>query len=127
MARVKVIVQKQLGRILAIKNTRNREYYQLPEGDINEGEDLREAAARVLREQTGLTAGDMAWLYEGEDEGVPTTTFDAEWKNRKGIIEGCKYVGPVHLTQGPGGAYNYEVFQLLGIDFTNIIDDVMDA
>jgi len=125
--RVKVIVQKQLGRILAIKNARNREYYQLPEGDINEGEDLREAAARVLREQTGLTAGDMAWLYEGEDEGVPTTTFDAEWKNRKGIIEGCKYVGPVHLTQGPGGAYNYEVFQLLGIDFANIIDDVMDA
>jgi hypothetical protein len=125
--RVKVIIQKQLGRILAIPNTRNREYYQLPEGEVMEGEDLREAASRVLKEQTGLVAGDMVWLYEGEDEGVPTTAFDAEWKSRKGILEGCKYVGPVHLTQGPGGAYNYEVFQLLGIDFSHVIDDVMDA
>jgi 8-oxo-dGTP pyrophosphatase MutT (NUDIX family) len=125
--RVKVIIQKQLGRILAIKNTRNREFYQLPEGEIFPDEDPRTAAARVLKEQTGLVAGDMAWLFEGDDEGTPTIAFDAEWKNRKGILEGCKYVGPVHLTQGPGGAYNYEVFQLLGIDFTHIIDDVMDA
>jgi len=125
--RVKVIIQKQLGRILAIKNTRNREYYQLPEGEILIDEDPREAAARVLKEQTGLIAGDMAYLYEGDDEGVPTIAFDAEWRSRKGMIDGCKYVGPVHLTQGPGGAYNYEVFQLLNIDFSHVIDDVMDA
>lgn len=125
--RVKVVIQKQLGRILALPNTRNREYFQLPEGDILPDEDHRVAAARVLKEQTGLTAGDMAWLYEGDDEGTPTVTFDAEWKSRKGIKEGCKYVGPVHLTQGPGGTYNYEVLQLLGIDFSHVIDDVMDA
>jgi 8-oxo-dGTP pyrophosphatase MutT (NUDIX family) len=121
--RVKVLIQKQLGRILTIQDG---EFYHLPGGDVLPGEDPTEAAARLLKEQTGMVAGNMVWVYEDMEDGVLTTTFDVELKTnpKRGSAKNCKWVGPTHLSSNP---YDFGLLSATGTDFVNAINDVVDV
>jgi len=130
--RVRVLVQRQNMTVLAIPDPENNERYILPGGAINEGESPEDAAGRYLEEQTGLKLSSALYLYEAEEDGDTTITMDTEaviprWrKDRDKVNPDAKFVGPVNVVNGPQGDYNWSVLvDLLGMDFTDVIDEVM--
>lgn len=56
-----LMVAEHDGRVLLVRNTWSREW-ELSGGSIAEGEPARAAAVRCLQEETGLTAGDVAFV-----------------------------------------------------------------
>ncbi len=54
-AGVVIVVQNTRGEVLAFERTDSPGSWQLPQGGIDDGESSFEAAARELREETGLT------------------------------------------------------------------------
>ena len=82
---------------------KDKGYWTIPKGEIEEGEDLLKAAIREFTEETGITPrGDFlglgqvkqkngktvyCWAFEGEwDEknGFNSNTFPLEWPRRSG-------------------------------------------
>lgn len=51
---VSVVLMNPEGRILLVHKPRKRDAWQFPQGGIEEGESLQEAASRELREETGI-------------------------------------------------------------------------
>lgn len=132
--RVRSLVQRQNMTVLAVPNPENNEEYIIPGGPVDEGETPEDAAGRHLQEQTGLEPTAAVYLFEDEEDGETVVTMDMEYKeprrrvDRDKIREDAKFVGPVNVVAGPQGDYNWKVLvDLLGMDFTDVIDEVMDA
>jgi len=120
--------------VLAIPDPANNEQYVIPGGPVAEDETPEDAACRHLEEQTGLTAVAAVYLFEDEEDGEACVTMDMEYSvprrrvDRDKISEEAKFVGPVNVVVGPQGDYNWKVLvDLLGMDFREVIDEVMDA
>ena len=61
------------------------DWWQMPQGGIDEGEDLREAAMRVLREETGVEAPHVQIIAQSREEqfyDLPEELVGKLWKGR---------------------------------------------
>ena len=132
--RVRSLVQRQNMTVLAVPDPESNQNYVIPGGPVGEDETPEEAAGRHLQEQTGLEPTAAVYLYEDEEDGETCVTMDMEYKeprwrkDREKVREDAKFVGPVNVVSGPQGDYNWKVLvDLLGMDFTDVIDEVMDA
>jgi ADP-ribose pyrophosphatase YjhB (NUDIX family) len=132
--RVRALCQKQNMTVLAIPDPENNSRYIIPGGPVREDETPEEAAGRHLEEQTGLKPAAAVYLFEDEEDGETCITMDMEYViprrrvDREKIHEDAKFVGPVNVVVGPQGDYNWKVLvDLLGMDFREVIDEVMDA
>ena len=132
--RVRSLVQKQDMTVLAIPDPDNNEQYVIPGGSVGEDETAEQAACRHLEEQTGLTAVAAVYLFEDEEDGEACVTMDMEYSiprrrvERDKISKDAKFVGPVNVVAGPQGDYNWKVLvDLLGMDFSDVINEVMEV
>jgi hypothetical protein len=107
--------------VLAVPDPENNERYVIPGGPVGEDE-------------TGLKPAAAVYLFEAEEDGETCVTMDMEYEiprrrvDREKIREDAKFVGPVNVVVGPQGDYNWKVLvDLLGMDFRDVIDEVMDA
>ena len=132
--RVRALVQRQNMTVLAVPNPDNNEEFIIPGGPVNEGESPEDAAGRHLEEQTGLRPSAAVWLFEDEEDGELCVTMDMEYVeprrrvDREKVHEEAKFVGPVHVVAGAQSDYNWKVLvDLLGMDFSDVIDEVMSA
>lgn len=130
--RVRVLIQSQRCQVVAIHahgppdpaepDRPGKCTYQMPGGDVLPDENMKEAAIRLLREQTGLIPGDMAWIYEAEEDGIPTVTLDTDIKTRRYVKQSreklIQFVDPSYLIEGQGAGYNKALFEFLGLDLT---------
>ena len=106
----------------------------LPGGARDSHETPEQAASRYLEEQTGLRAAAAVYLFEDEEDGEACVTMDMEYevprfrREREKINPEAKFVGPVNVVVGPQSDYNWKVLvDLLGMDFREVIDEVMSA
>jgi hypothetical protein len=120
--------------VLAIPNPDNNEEFIIPGGPVGEDETPEDAAGRHLEEQTGLQPTAAVYLFEDEEDGEACVTMDMEYKeprrrvDRDKVREDAKFVGPVHVVGGSQGDYNWKLLvDLLGMDFSDVIDEVMSA
>ncbi len=61
-ANVGIVVIDEARRVLALERKHQRGAWQLPQGGLDAGEELLDAALRELQEETGLTPADVEHL-----------------------------------------------------------------
>jgi ADP-ribose pyrophosphatase YjhB (NUDIX family) len=70
------------GKILMVRHqTASRNYWTLPGGGVNGGEELEQAAVREVKEETGLDVNVVYLLFEEEYEFGKSYCYLAELKN----------------------------------------------
>lgn len=108
------------GLILAVSRRGQPTQFGLPGGKVDPGETFAEAAARELKEETGLTIEDPSLIYSDICPGEVTYRNHVFQGRTSGEIcaeEGLvvKYVTKEVLIAGPFGGYNTCLFRHLGI------------
>jgi putative (di)nucleoside polyphosphate hydrolase len=93
-AGVVLVVERDDGRVLAFERADNPGAWQLPQGGIDAGESVEQAAWRELSEETGLAAPDVALTRVHPQWTVYEWPADiaAERSRRKG----ADLIGQVH-------------------------------
>lgn len=85
--RARVIVQNKKGEVLLVKSWLGRQNWNLPGGGIKPWEDPKDAAARELAEETGVTNAVLTFADEqrlhGEAGAYNAFIFTARVKNAK--------------------------------------------
>lgn len=94
------------GRVLSVIDHRG---YGLPGGKVEPGETAKTAAARECFEETGMVAGGLRFLYEGECDGYWCTTYLAmqfSGEPRDMGVGRVEWVLPDQLLAGKFADYN---------------------
>lgn len=86
---VLVVVYTATGQVLLLRRSRPFEFWQSVTGSLADGESHAEAAARELREETGLQHG-PSLLYTGVSRQF---VIDPRWRDRyaPGIVENVEF------------------------------------
>lgn len=111
------------GLVLAVSRKNDPNDMGLPGGKAEPLEELNVAAARELREETGVSVDPavLVPVYDAVDSGgYHTHTFSAEWDQCSGTIgsseEGrVKWIKPSVLLDGSFSAYNAEMLARAGV------------
>ncbi len=87
---VGIMLVNDEGRAFVGRRIDNREgdWWQMPQGGVDEGEDLKAAALRELHEETGLTADKVSILRKMDDD----ITYDLP-EELQGKLWGGRYRG----------------------------------
>jgi 8-oxo-dGTP pyrophosphatase MutT (NUDIX family) len=118
-----VLVWRPDGTILGVSRPDDPTAFTLPGGHVDEGEDPAAAAARELREETGVELSELVQVFQGVSDGTLCTAFEgkavpleefAPRDGEKGIVKWCT---PRELLDGPFGEYNRLLFLRTGISF----------
>lgn len=105
------------GKILAVSRKDNPSDFGLPGGKVDPAEDAITAAARELKEETGLIAVNLHPIFTRKEvDGFTTTTFATEVEGQINTEESgvIRWVTPEVLCQGCFGEYNKRLFRKLG-------------
>lgn len=106
------------GLVLAVSRKDDPTAFGLPGGKVDPGEDAMTAAARELKEETGLIATALRPVFtRKEHDGFTSTTFATEVEGQintpeTGVI---RWVTPEVLFAGPFGEYNRRLWAHLGL------------
>lgn len=106
------------GKVLAVSRKDDPTAFGLPGGKVDPGETPEEAAARELREETGLVASNLRKVFvRKEDDGYTTHTFACEVQGEINTPESgvIRWVTPEVLFAGPFGGYNRRLWAKLGL------------
>jgi len=118
-----VLIWRQDGKILGVSRPDDLEAFTLPGGGMHEGEEPAEAAARELKEETGVELSEIIPVFHALERDTPCTAFEGtpipldEFQPRegeKGIVRWCT---PTELANGPFGKYNQLLFSKMGISY----------
>ena len=113
-----VLIIADDGKILAVSRRDDPTAMGLPGGKVDPGEEIINAAARELEEETGLIIVDLKPVFtSSEADGYTTTTFvgkvSGEIKtDEEGVI---RWVDHEALINGPFGEYNRKLFNHLAL------------
>lgn len=109
-----IVYDPQTKRFLAVSRGRGSDLYGFPGGKVEAGETTEQGAVRELKEETGLIAGKMSFLYQSAKKtGNECTTFVVhDWSGE--IVSSDEgdvvWVKPeVLIKQSPWGSYNSDV------------------
>lgn len=112
------LIMSDDGKVLAVSRKHDPSDFGLPGGKVDEAEEPIDAAARELKEETGLIAIKLTPVFVRHDaDGYTTTTFACEVEGtietpESGIV---RWVEPEILFQGSFGEYNKKLFKKLGL------------
>lgn len=114
-----LIFREDDGKILGVSRKDDPTAFSLPGGHVEEGETDEAAAARELKEETGLGVENLTVVFEGMCDGTYCTTFEGDVEGEvhteeAGVVRWCR---PSELAYGPFGSYNQELFRKLGIEY----------
>lgn len=111
------LIMSSNGKILAVSRKNDPTAWGLPGGKVDPGETPEQAAARELKEETGLDAVKLTLVFvRGEGDGYTTHCFACEASGEIDTSEAgvVKWVTLEELLAGPFGPYNKKLFQKLG-------------
>lgn len=112
-----VLLVDNSGRVLGVSRKDHLDQYGIPGGKREPHETYEEAAARELKEETGLRVKNLRKLYEGpcagENDVYNTVTFVGEYEGKIRTSEPgqVKWLEWDALFDGPFGEYNRRLFE----------------
>jgi 8-oxo-dGTP pyrophosphatase MutT (NUDIX family) len=118
-----MLIWRQDGKILAVSRPNDPDAFTLPGGGVDPGEDFEQAAARELKEETGLEATNLRPVFGGieteSEEDHITWVYEGDIGGEFGTEETGRiaWVDPGVLVAGPFGKFNRQLFDKLGIGY----------
>jgi 8-oxo-dGTP pyrophosphatase MutT (NUDIX family) len=124
LPRAACVLLKKGDRYLSVSRRDNPDTFGLPGGKVDPGEDDETAARRECKEETGLDAEELRFLFAGrceatEDDGVDywTTTYVGDYSgeintDEEGVVRWVTkedLIGP----KSPFASYNQRLFDML--------------
>lgn len=118
-----VLVWREDGKILAVSRPDDPDAFTLPGGGVDPGEVFEQAAARELKEETGLDAINLRPVFGGieteSEEDHITWVYEGDISGEFGTEETGRiaWVNPSVLVEGPFGQFNKQLFDKLGVEY----------
>lgn len=82
-----ILVENKLGEVLLVQSSKNSNWWGLPQGGVNRGESLVNAAVRELQEETGIDTESIRYIL-----GCGVNQIDIpNWEHRDGFQKGKRY------------------------------------